>query len=681
MMLEEDEWNPDLLDEDDLAEQDELTPEDAAALFGDSGAEGEDADLLRHITLTLEQRAAGVTEGELALAALMTEGDLWRIDDAGVVGIAVKCREVASRAQGRMYRALQELERRRPARKRYRRGEDVRERRDQAEGIDYDDPPAPRLPVTASAEAASEIALAFTATEYGAEKLAELSADLWARLPRLHLELEAGRTDLDRVNLIWKGTQDLSNEDAGKVDALLSAKSGTMTTGELRDAVRRAVIRIDPEAAEKRRKRAEKNSRVSLYANENHTATLALEDIPAAVGAAAKARVNAIARAAKSAGADDDIGALEAKTAVGLLLGTLPLIPPPIPPDDSPGDPGDPSDSGPGGSGPGGSGPGGGDQGESGPAGGGPAGGGPGDGGPGDGRWDEPAPGGWAGSSGGSRDPAEPMPWPKIPSTSNASASGRVPIPAGLLKQGRIKLLIPWRTLAEMTSAPGELSWFGPVTPGQARDLARAAAADAGARWSLIVTDDDGHAIAFAVLRHPRETETPGLMGEITLTITASLAASLNHSDEMRDRARQLLTGLDPATARLLEEAIGAADKAAVEAELRAILDETAGGCAHTQQADGYKVPETMRRWLMARDRTCRNPICRHRATQCDMDHTLAFGKGGRTCPCDLGAVCRRHHRLKQADGWHLEQDGKGTFTWTTPAGLAYRQEPHQYLV
>jgi hypothetical protein len=203
MMLDTDDfdWDPDLLDEDDLAGPDELAPEAAAALYGDrgdgggaeGGAAGEDAALLRHVMLTLEQEAAGVTDGGLALAALMTEGDLWRMDDAGVVGVAVKCREVAARAQGRMYRALRELERRRPPSRRYRRGEDVGERRDAAEGIGDDAPPAPRLPVTASAEAAAEIALAFTATEYGPGKLAGLSADLHARLPRLHLELEAGR--------------------------------------------------------------------------------------------------------------------------------------------------------------------------------------------------------------------------------------------------------------------------------------------------------------------------------------------------------------------------------------------------------------------------------------------------------------------------------------------------------
>jgi hypothetical protein len=35
-----------------------------------------------------------------------------------------------------------------------------------------------------------------------------------------------------------------------------------------------------------------------------------------------------------------------------------------------------------------------------------------------------------------------------------------------------------------------------------------------------------------------------------------------------------------------------------------------------------------MRRWLNARDLTCRNPICQRPAWLCDQDHTLANHKG-----------------------------------------------------
>jgi hypothetical protein len=603
---------------------------------------------------------------ELELACLGPGAELALMSDADVVATAVQCREAASRAQGRMYRALQELERRRPPPRRYRSGEEARARSDTA-GRDTvgrdtagreEDAPGRRVPVVASAEAVSEIALAFTATEYTAEKLAATSADLWSRLPRLHAELEAGRADHDRVRVIWEGTQDLSDEDAGRVDDMLSAASGSMTTGELREAVRRAAIRIDPAAADKRRKRAEKRARASLYANRSGTATLALEDIPAAQGAAAKERINAIARAAKSSGAPGELAALEARTALGLILGTLPLIPPPPPPGDGPVDgPGDgPVD----GSGD--------DPGE-----------GPGED-PGEGSGGSPEP---DGRGPGEFPPGEPFPWPPIPRTAGAAAPGCAVIPAGLTprRQGRVNLLVPWRTPAGMADEPGELSWFGAVTPGTARDLARAGAADPGARWSVIVTDDAGRAIACAVLRQPRRTAFPGLTGEVTLTIAASAAAMLTRGGPPRERARRSLAGLDQRLTALLDDAVAIAVQATADAGLRALRDEAAGGCAHTEEVTGYRVPETMRRWLTARDRTCRNPVCRQRAARCDWDHTVPFDSGGRTCPCDLGAFCRHHHQLKQLPGWHVRQDGHGAFTWVTPAGLSYRKEPFRYLV
>jgi hypothetical protein len=97
-------------------------------------------------------------------------------------------------------------------------------------------------------------------------------------------------------------------------------------------------------------------------------------------------------------------------------------------------------------------------------------------------------------------------------------------------------------------------------------------------------------------------------------------------------------------------------------------------------EAAGYRVTGTLRRWVAIRDRTCRNPVCRRRAAQCDQDHTVPYDRGGRTCPCGLGSLCRTHHQLKQLPGWQLSQDG-GVFAWTTPAGLTYRKEPHCYAV
>ena len=73
--------------------------------------------------------------------------------------------------------------------------------------------------------------------------------------------------------------------------------------------------------------------------------------------------------------------------------------------------------------------------------------------------------------------------------------------------------------------------------------------------------------------------------------------------------------------------------------------------------------------------------ISRKGPQRCDQDHTVAYHRGGRTCSCNLGGLCRFHHELKQLPGWQLTQDAQGYFSWRTPAGLTYRKEPHCYAV
>ena len=63
---------------------------------------------------------------------------------------------------------------------------------------------------------------------------------------------------------------------------------------------------------------------------------------------------------------------------------------------------------------------------------------------------------------------------------------------------------------------------------------------------------------------------------------------------------------------------------------------------------------KAMRDFVNARDRHCRFPGCLVTAVHCDTDHTKAWEPGGATCPCNMAPLCRRHHRLKQAQGWHL---------------------------
>jgi len=42
--------------------------------------------------------------------------------------------------------------------------------------------------------------------------------------------------------------------------------------------------------------------------------------------------------------------------------------------------------------------------------------------------------------------------------------------------------------------------------------------------------------------------------------------------------------------------------------------------------------------------------------------------------------LCRRHHRAKQAPGWHLTQDQPGKMTWRLPSGRKHVTTGDPYL-
>lgn len=91
-----------------------------------------------------------------------------------------------------------------------------------------------------------------------------------------------------------------------------------------------------------------------------------------------------------------------------------------------------------------------------------------------------------------------------------------------------------------------------------------------------------------------------------------------------------------------------------------------------------YVPPAALRAFVRARDRTCRFPTCNQPAHRCDIDHTIRRRDGGLTTAGNLGALCRRHHRLKDQPGsaWKLHQNPDGTFRWTDPTGQTYVVPP-----
>jgi hypothetical protein len=87
---------------------------------------------------------------------------------------------------------------------------------------------------------------------------------------------------------------------------------------------------------------------------------------------------------------------------------------------------------------------------------------------------------------------------------------------------------------------------------------------------------------------------------------------------------------------------------------------------------ESYQPPQVLKDFLIARDRTCRFPGCRRSALLSDLDHAQSWESGGSTSPDNIGALCRRHHRLKTHDGWQIESFPDGSCTWTSPLGKRY---------
>ncbi len=87
---------------------------------------------------------------------------------------------------------------------------------------------------------------------------------------------------------------------------------------------------------------------------------------------------------------------------------------------------------------------------------------------------------------------------------------------------------------------------------------------------------------------------------------------------------------------------------------------------------ESYEPPQHLKDFLIARDRTCRFPGCRRSALLSDLDHAESWESGGSTSPDNIGALCRRHHRLKTHDGWRIQSFRDGSCTWTSPLGKEF---------
>lgn len=218
--------------------------------------------------------------------------------------------------------------------------------------------------------------------------------------------------------------------------------------------------------------------------------------------------------------------------------------------------------------------------------------------------------------------------------------------PSGLA--ARINLTVPLTTLLHLSDHSGEAAGFGPLDADLARAIVATASGSPVTSWCLTITDPDGRALGHGC----------------------------------GQRRRKSSGGSDPPGDPRWPGAVLRPAPPAIPGNLSfTIAPIAAGDCGHRHESSGYQLSARLRHLIETRSTRCTFPGCRRPARRCDQDHTLPYDQGGRTCECNLGPLCRRHHRCKQAEGWWLEQPGPGILQWHTPAGRTYTTTPTQYPI
>jgi hypothetical protein len=526
--------------------------------------------------------------------------------------------------------------------------------------------------------ATDEISAALTLTGRAAQLLTGRAIEITG-LPLTFAALADGQIDMPKALVLLTGLAGQELELARTIEAEVIDRAAAQTTGQLRASLNRALLAADPAAAERRRQREEKFARVEQTPEPGGlTAALTGRYLPVTASVAAWNRISELARQLKIAGADGHLDELRVQVYLALLTGQALNVAGGAASADARTskdvqasrrdvgtsvDAGASADSDPG-----------------------PAAAAPVDGSaPGgvslsaDGELGSTSAATVDGAASAVGEPGSTSAGPAVEdrasavdgaggangTSSDADGDGAAPaIPPGLGGPGRlaglggaerlaglggaerltglagptrltgtVNLTVPLATLLGITDAPGELGAFGPVTAHTAREIAAAAVDAQAIRWCVTVTGDDGVPIGHGCARPARRSRRTGG------TITESGNWAFN-------------------------------------VKLRALA---AAECSHERESHNYRPPPSLWHLIQIRNQRCTHAGCRMPAAKCDGDHTLPFEKGGRTCECNLAPLCRHHHRIKQLQGWRLEQPEPGVLAWVTPSGWTYLTGPATY--
>ena len=180
-----------------------------------------------------------------------------------------------------------------------------------------------------------------TLTGRAADRLVSLAAGV-TRLPGVAAALAAGRIDVPRAAVFADELAGLDDVTAAAIAAVVGGDAAGLTTSRLRDRLHREVLAFDPQAARKRREKAQQDARVECWAEPSGAWSMAGRDMPPAGVLAADRHLDADARTLKAAGAGGTLAQLRAAVFLARLNGQsldtlLPARHPGRPRDEHPG--------------------------------------------------------------------------------------------------------------------------------------------------------------------------------------------------------------------------------------------------------------------------------------------------------------------------------------------------------
>jgi len=476
--------------------------------------------------------------------------------DDQLIGVMSAVRRIESRAAWTLMAAMREFARRRPA-------QDSTARDSSGLGE----------------FAGDELAGTLHLTWQSAEDQIAYACTVAARLPRTFAALAAGLIHPVHVRIIEDETRVLSDADSATADEELALAARSKTFGQLRYAAHRLVLRLDPDAALRRKHEATKDAHVRRFREDSGNAGMLARELPPDEVLASWQHVEQRALDLRAAGMPGTLRELRVRAYLDLLQET-----------DSRYAAGDP-----------GTGQAGGAEGTTGPEG--PEG----NGDPGD-------PDGPDGPPGPDSDPGSGGPGPQ---GNGPAGSG----PGGGARTARqdngpsiaalVTITAPLAALTGDTGPPGEVAGFGLVDPQSLRDLVTAAARNPDTRWCLTALHPDGTAAAHGCAAGPHPW-TPG---------------TRNDRDSPGEPPGPLRPDQVAGFVRTLKTRLNAVVR---------------GPCNHAQAQASYRPSRALRHLIAARNTRCTAPGCGQPAARCDLDHTLPWHHDGKTCPCNLAPWCKR---------------------------------------